>query len=230
MTRHTAGPHPRHQPGRSRRYRRIAACIAVALRGPAGAGELIAITELLRNPSGSESHIPGGRSHEFVEFANIGSTVLSLEGLYLQDGADEDSLTLFSALAGHHPNCRTSAEALQPGDIAVVLDRDYDSAMSVDAGSAFAFADSTVLLTVADAQLVSGLTTTRGVMLCRRVAGGTRKVLAAAADGPLPMPPDTGKVYLTSAASETDGRSLVLTSLLFGGARYGLCQIGRAHV
>ena len=56
------------------------------------AAGLVVISELLRDPAGRESEIPGGRSHEFVEFVNLTGDTLTLDSLYLGDRRDSDEV------------------------------------------------------------------------------------------------------------------------------------------
>ena len=57
----------------------------------------IAITEVLKDPEGLESAIPGGASHEFIEFLNLGGeTVFNLEGMEIVG----DTITLSISYAG----------------------------------------------------------------------------------------------------------------------------------
>jgi len=200
----------------------------VCSAGSSRAVELVAITELLRNPAGLETAAPGGRSHEFVEVANLGTVPLSLDSLYLSDGLDADSVIPWTDPHRYHPGCLTGARVLPPGRTAVIIDPEYDSAVGLDRLSAYGFADSTVLWTVGDNHLgdYSNLAETDGVYLYKGAATTATRLLAWAADSAVQVPPEPGsKLVFADAGPVGEGVSVVLRSLLFGGPRYAACPV-----
>lgn len=187
----------------------------------------VVVTEVHRNPVGSETAIPGGRSHEFVEFVNLGADTLRVSGTWLGDRSDADTLKPYADCHGYHPGCITGTALLPPGVIALVLDPDYDSALALDPSTRFDIADSTRLFTVADGHIGDGggLSGTEGVWL---FTGSPDQpvLLAAAVDSGLPVPPLDDSLYLHSGADAPEGTSVVLTGCLFGYAAYEACPEG----
>lgn len=215
---------------------RRTACRAVAIIAAglavcrADARELIAITEIMRNPAGLESAAPGGASHEYVEIANLGTVPLRIDSLFIGDRKDADSVLPYTDPHGRHPNCRTNARTIAPGGIAVVLDPDYDEAVALDASTAYPFADSTILLVVGDNHLgdAGGLSQTEGVYVYIGSRDSVQRILAVAADGGQPFPPPADSLFLRETAATDDGQSIVLRSVLFGPPRYEPCPTVRS--
>jgi hypothetical protein len=204
-------------------------CAALLLQfASSHANEFVAITEVLKNPDGTEASMPGGRSHEFVEIANLGSDTLMTDSLFISDGRDADSVIAWVDSHGIHPNCVSGSRVVPPGRVAVILDPEYDSAVGLVPSSVHAFADSTILLCVGDAHIgdYSDLAESDGVYVYKGTAVHVSRVLAFAADHGQAVPPDTGKLYHRSPGSQPDGVSVVLQSVLFGWPEYVPCASG----
>ncbi len=139
----------------------------------------IAITEILKNPKGLESAIPGGESHEFIEIFNLGSDTLTLDSLFLSDGSTIDSIIPWQTPLSWHTNCIFNRTVILPGQSALILDRDYAKSPMADI---FTIADSTVILTVDASSLVGKLTETRGVFLYKGTGSTIHDSLAALLD------------------------------------------------
>jgi hypothetical protein len=186
-------------------------------------GELAAITELLKDPPGRESAAPGGASHEFVEFANLGTDTLFLDSLVLSDGKEADSVVVWTDTLPGHESCVYGASALAPGSIALILDPDYAGAVADFPASAYAIATNTVLLTVGDKELGDGLAQDDGVFLYKGTRAEVARLLASAVDSGETVPTQGTKLYQTTPSKVPEGTSVVPLSVLFDSPRYGLC-------
>lgn len=74
----------------------------------------IFISEIERNPPGSESTAPGGKSHEYIELVNLTADTLAIDSIVLTDGVVRDQL-----------ESRNGARFFTPGSVLLVLDPDY---------------------------------------------------------------------------------------------------------
>jgi hypothetical protein len=193
---------------------------------PALCGEYIAITEILKNPLGGESAMPGGASHEYVEIANLGSDTLRIDSLFLSDGVDADSIVPWVDRYGILPACVSSARFLPPGRIGLVIDRQYDSVVVQNPTSRQTIRDGTFVFTVGDNDLGDGLAEDDGILLYKGTATTVARVLALAGDTGQNAQPQAGKIRQTSPGPMADGVSVALTSTLFGWPVYGACPSG----
>lgn len=75
----------------------------------------ILLTEIERNPPGSETASPGGKSHEYIELFNCSDDTLTIDSLSLFDGVTTDKI---------EPR---SQRLWYPGTVMLVLDQDYFS-------------------------------------------------------------------------------------------------------
>lgn len=128
----------------------------------------IVISEILKDPVGAETVTPGGKSHEFVEIANLGSDTFFLRNIFLFDGTEADSIIPWATPLAKHPDCRYGVSYLAPGKIGLILDRDYASA---PLSSIFSIDSGTVIFCVDDADLGNTLSEDDGVAIFR----GTRR-------------------------------------------------------
>ncbi|MGM0442788.1 MAG: hypothetical protein ACQEQV_01195 [Fibrobacterota bacterium] len=133
-------------------FRRYIFCVLVSVC-TAGAGYPLIITEIERNPPGYESEIPGGRSHEYIECANLSRDTFHCDELFLTDGVDTSSLLPFTS---------DEPRILAPGEIVLILDRDYATA---EEGMSYSIDSNAVLWTVESADLCGGLTEKDGFAL-----------------------------------------------------------------
>lgn len=176
----------------------------------------IVITEILKDPLGGETQIPGGKSHEFVEIFNIGADTFFINDLFLSDGKEVDSIIPWLNPLAWHSNCRFNRDRILPGQFAVVLDRDYADA---PAGSYFTIADSTVILTVDASSLAGGLTTTKGVFLYTGTRDSIADSIAAAIDPGYAISLENSS-YFTLTVSITEGFSNIPEKILFSPTVY----------
>jgi hypothetical protein len=190
---------------------------------PAG---FIAITEVLKDPYGASSAIPGDLSHEFVEITNLGTMPFSIHGVFLSDGVDADSLMIWAAPLTAHPNCRYGRDMVFPGQTAVILDRDYTAAIQSAPLSALTFTDSTILLTISDDDLGDGLAANDGVFLIKKRTAESDSVIASFCDSGQHLPVTGAKLYQTSPLNVPEGTSIIPKSLLFSLPEYEACPSG----
>lgn len=182
----------------------------------------VLITEVLKDAPGSESQIPGGLSHEFVEFVNVGTRPLAVEGLFLTDGADGDPVVPCDSVIPGHDDCRYGVDSIRTGEIALILDPDYARAAVNFPRNRLEIAPGTILLTVGgDSNLGNGLAGNDGVMLYRGNTSDFTEIVAYATDQQWEPVVRSGKLPFTPAGS--DGISVVLESVLRGEPRYGSC-------
>ncbi|MBD3422569.1 MAG: hypothetical protein GF398_20830 [Chitinivibrionales bacterium] len=177
----------------------------------------IAITEILRNPTGNETQKPGGASHEFIEFCNFGALSFALDGLYLTDGSDSDSVVARQTPIAGHETCIYNSTSLPPGRCALILDRDYSSTAPahnhpIDSGA--------ILLTVTNATLGSGLTNSRGVVLYRGTGSRIDTIIAAAVDAGQELSLSAGAFTLSPSSQSHEGHSLIPARLLLAPPHY----------
>ena len=124
------------------------AFVSIKVISPGGSGPALVINEVMANPAGYESGIPGGKSDEYVELFNADTCAIDLDGWMITDGDDLDTLVSWSEGAGGEtgcPACQTSSTTLSPGSYALVLDRDYS-----DGSMHYRIPAGTLLLTVKD--------------------------------------------------------------------------------
>lgn len=176
----------------------------------------IAITEVLKDPVGLESECPGGKSHEFVEFVNLGPDTFRIDSLFLSDGSTVDSVIPWQFPLSWHPNCCFNRDYLLPGQFALILDRDYEGSPP---GSYFAIADSTVIVTVDASSLAGGLTTTKGLFLFKGTSNIIGDSLAAMLDSGFCASLE-GRVNHTQPQNISEGFSNIPAHLLFPSYTY----------
>ena len=98
------------------------------------------ITEVMSNAAAESTG-------EFVEIYNAGGSSVDLDGFLLTDGDEDDTLEAYGS----------SSTVLAPGAYAVVVDPEYESNYTIDAG--------VILLTTGDTEVGNGLTTSDTVTL-----------------------------------------------------------------
>ncbi len=194
----------------------LATALLLSYSLPISATIRIAITEVLKDPVGLESECPGGKSHEFIEIANLGSDTFRIECLFLSDGSTVDSVIPWQPPLSWHSNCCFNRDYILPGQFALILDRDYEGSPP---GSYFTIADSTVILTVDASSLASGLTTTKGLFLFKGTEDTISDSLAAMLDSGYCASLE-GRVYHTQPENISEGFSNVPANLLFTSYTY----------
>lgn len=182
----------------------------------------VVITEINRDPFGGATAIPGGASHEFVEITNFGSDTFSIDSLYLTDGVEIDAVVAWPRPLEAHPDCITGSTLLPPGATALILDRNYDSAVGIAPSSRYDIRASTVLFTTEDSDLGNSLAGDDGVMIYKGTKTAVTRIVWCAADSPYTgtTPP---KAKITLGAIAPKGISVVPTSFLFDTVGYGVC-------
>jgi hypothetical protein len=174
----------------------------------------IAVTEVLKDPPGLETAIPGGASHEFIEFVNLDGDSFSIDSLFLSDGSTVNRVIPWITPLEAHPNCRYNRTRIAPGGFCLILDRDYAKS---PAGSFFEIADSAVILTVDASSLVNGLAEARGFFLYSGTAAAIHDSLASCLDNGYPALLG-GKAVQTPPDGIGEGFSIVPSGLLFPAA------------
>ncbi len=108
------------------------------------------ISEIERNPIGSESAAPGGKSHEYIELVNLSSDTFTIDSLSIFDGVTEDQLVSIDDTL------------LLPGKVLLILDKDY---FSIAEHSPIDYHSSAIISTVERSTICGGLTTTDGFIV-----------------------------------------------------------------
>ena len=175
----------------------------------------LVITEIYRDPPGTETALGGGGSHEFIELTNLGPDTIPLEGIWITNGRGADTvMAVEDTIPGHHGIY--NAEQLEPGEIAVILDPDYRAAVSQDSRRSFDLRlSSTVLLTIGDDAFGgSGLAGTHGIACYRGTRNSIDTLLCIAADRPYPENITPSTQLTLSEPENREGYSLHAEHLL----------------
>ncbi len=189
----------------------LSLCFLIGMSGNARGYEFVSITEILKDPVGREEAIPGGRSHEFIEFTNLGTAPLSLDSLLLCDGVSVDSVVQLPESLAIHSDCRYNASVLPPGKTAVILSPDYPRA---PVSSAMDIAPGSVLLTVNHARILGGLARDDGLILYKGTADFIARGLAALSDSATDFRLDTDRLRHSSPADLIEGTSLIPSGVM----------------
>ncbi|MBD3343567.1 MAG: hypothetical protein GF401_00720 [Chitinivibrionales bacterium] len=173
---------------------------------------MIAITEVLKDPVGNEDTIPGGKSHECIEFTNLGTDSFSLNSLLLADGDQCDSIISFEKASDICGGCIYDASMLAPGQTAVILDPDY-SVSPLE--SLFAFDSGTVILSVNHTSLIGKISSNDGFFLYRGNSSRIDTIIASFADSGTVFELESDKISHTPPPGIQEGYSIVPSGLLF---------------
>jgi len=197
-------------------------CVAISF---AGAPKIV-ITELFRDPSGAETALGGGLSHEFVEVTNVSPDTLILNNVWLTDGAEADSVVQWLSPLTGCDSCIYGTNRLLPSQSALILDRDYEAAVYANRSSAFAIPSNTLILTVNDNDIGNGLQSDDGILLYKGTSSRIDTVLFCAADSVWTenVVPDT-KLKCTLPANK-EGVSIAVKSFLFDKVEFSICERG----
>lgn len=182
------------------------------------------VSEIYRNPPGTEGSPGGGASHEFVELTNLGPDTLLVDSLFITNGLEADSLVAINNTIRGHENCTYAAEELPPGATALCIDPDYTDVVSTDVSLRFPVADGTILLTCGDSEFgSSGLAASHGIAVYRGTKSRIDTLLCMAADPGLePDGPAGGRITL-SEPPDREGYSLVASKVLSAAPELVLC-------
>lgn len=175
----------------------------------------VIITEIYRDPPGAETALGGGGSHEFVEITNLGCDTFSLNGLLITDGADSDSLVVWGNVITAHQDCHFSQNFLHPGQTALILDSDYQTAIDENYAAPLPIANGTVLLRVDDKDIGNSLASDDGIAIYRGTKKNITEIIASLSDEPLNLTaPVSGKISLSSPKNR-EGLSVTPGMFLF---------------
>lgn len=184
----------------------------------------VVITEISRDPFGGATSIPGDASHEFVEITNFGVDTFTIDSLYLTDGVEIDAVLPWPSPVAEHPRCITGSKLIPPGRTALILDRDYGTALTITPSSKYLIRENTVLLTTEDSDLGNALAGDDGVLLYKGSKTAISHLVWCAADSSFSgTQPPGAKIVLTSPGPGREGVSIVPTAFLFNTIRYGFC-------
>jgi hypothetical protein len=180
------------------------------------------ITEILRDPAGSESSLCGGGSHEFVEITNFGPESLFISKLFITDGNEADSIVPCKSILPSHENCLYGRKFLSPGQTALILDPDYR--LAIDSSNCnMPIADSTVIWECGDKEIGNGLVSSDGIIIYKGSKSVIDTIIAGAYDGEeILSKPGAGKLNLT-VDNAAEGVSIIPSSVLFQPLTYQNC-------
>ena len=106
------------------------------------------VSEVERNPVGSESTSPGGKSHEYIELVNLSNDTLFVDSMILTDGVVEDRLISIE-----------DDSLFLPGTVLLILDPDY---IKLNHKSPLDIDTTALVCTINHTSLCGGLTTSDG--------------------------------------------------------------------
>jgi hypothetical protein len=177
----------------------------------------VIISEIMRDPIGSESAIPGGKSNEYVEITNFGPETLSLSDLFISNGVTVDSIRAFTEYKSENPKSLCNETILVPGKSAVILDQEYLFPQNI---FRYPIASDAVILTVNHINLLDGITENDGVILFRGTRKSISEVVCAAIDSAIQPILSDKKLPLHSRSTVSEGTSIVPEFFLFSSYRY----------
>ncbi len=207
---------------------RLSAAILSLLILPLATTARVIVSELYRDPPGTENDTRGGGgSHEFIELTNLGPDTFFIDSLFITNGSEADSVTQETSPIAAHTNCRYATRKLEPGGVALILDPDYRTAVTADPARAFALPDSTLLLRCGDGEFgSSGLAAAHGVLLYRGTKTRIDTVICSASGAnELPSSPTDDKITL-AIPENIEGVSLVATTVTGGNPVFDYCPTG----
>jgi len=157
------------------------------------------VSEVMRNPIGSETEAPGGRSHEYIEVVNLGDDAMNLVGMKIFDGVVFDEIieiprgTISQGLSG--------VRELKSGQIGLILDRDIFPIYDL---YPLNIPDSVAIFTINHASICGGLSADDGFIILNG-----NDTIAKCLTGV-----ENDKIKCVANGNEPDGYSVVPTSLL----------------
>ncbi|MFP4521852.1 MAG: lamin tail domain-containing protein [Fibrobacterota bacterium] len=125
----------------------------------------IVITEVMANPAGGASDIPGDDSNEYIEFYNNSKDTVDLSEYTFTDG---DAKDVFSPCTDTCANTISGTLLLPPATFCIVLDPEY---FSPDNNRPYRFAEKTMIVTSGNTTLGDGLSNVDPVTLFHRKDG-----------------------------------------------------------
>jgi hypothetical protein len=195
--------------------------------------EFVAITEIMKNPSGAADSMPGDASHEFIELTNLGTDTFNIDSLFLFDNPGGiDSVipwnTLKQGVLLSNSNCIFDCRTINPGKSAVILDPDYITAITLKPSGAYSIKDKTVILTINNNSIGNnGLSDNDGLVIYKGTKNSINRIISFISDTNYQFTlSDTIRQKKTVAS---EGVSLIPTSLLFDPPAYMSCATGTSH-
>ncbi len=175
----------------------------------------IIISELHRDPKGSESAFGGGLSHEFIELTNASQDTIFLDSLLFTDGTEVDTIVVWKNSVFLNANCAFGCNFLLPSQSALILDADYAAAVNENPQCVLPIDSGTVILTTKDNDLGNGLQSDDGIILFKGTKKEIKRVLFSASDEPWTSSIVPDEKILLSFPKNTEGLSVVPISFLF---------------
>lgn len=157
------------------------------------------ISEVMRNPVGSETEIPGGRSHEYIEVVNLGDESIILAGMKIFDGLVIDEIIEISANTISQGLC--GVRELKPGQIGLILDKEI---FPIYAQFPLNIPDSAAVFTINHSTICGGFSADDGFV----ILNGNDTVAE------FKTSVENDKIKCVAEGSEPDGFSVVPSSLL----------------
>ncbi len=118
-------------------------------------GQVI-LTEIMNNPAGGETSIPGGDSNEFIEVYNAGSDSVDLTDWSFSDGDSDDDLAVAEGILSplpDDPDGIYNSLILPPGGFALILDPEYTDPAN---DQPYNWPEGTLILTIASTSDLGG--------------------------------------------------------------------------
>jgi hypothetical protein len=186
----------------------------------------IIISEIYRDPPGTETSLGGGLSHEFIELTNISNDTFYIDSMLITDGTQTDSIVPWITELAGHEQCVFGKNYILPSQSALILDPDYEAAITANPACRFNISSGTLILTVKNNDLGDGLQSDDGVLLFKGSKKGISRLLFSASDEPW----ESGNIPITKIRltnpSNKEGVSLVPVSLLFGTPLFEFSSVG----
>ncbi|MCX7725262.1 MAG: gliding motility-associated C-terminal domain-containing protein [Chitinispirillaceae bacterium] len=181
------------------------------------------ISEIYRDPSGKESDLCAGASHEFIELLNMGPQPIPIENLFITNGIEADSVIAVSTFIEINKNCIYNARVIPVGKIAIILDPDYlDAVKELSCG--FDLPDSVILLQCSDRAFgVSGLGGDHGVVVYRGTKNRIDTILCCTSQEYLSLHSPTETKLKLSDPPNVEGISLVAEAVLSDSTFFKYC-------
>lgn len=186
----------------------------------------IIISEIYRDPLGSETSLGGGLSHEFIELTNISTDTFYIDSMFITDGTQADSVVAWNTELAGYEQCVFGKNYLIPSQSALILDLDYEAAITANPACRFNIFPGTLILTVKSRDLGDGLQSDDGVLLFKGSKKEISRLLFSASDelwesSTVPVT----KIRLTNPPNK-EGVSVVPVSLLFDTTVFDICSSG----
>jgi len=116
----------------------------------------VILSEIMNNPAGGETSIPGGDSNEYIELYNAGSDTVDLSGWSFDDGDASDDIASADGIIDplpDDPDGIYNSTSLPPGGFALILDPEYTDPAN---DQPYDWPTGTIILTIATSTDLGG--------------------------------------------------------------------------